>query len=178
MSKWHYVYYSYEPWGRGYIGKRSSNVPPEEDHYMGSFTDKSFRPTEKIVLATFENSHAAIEAEIQLHNFYNVDINPCFANRARQTSTGFAWHGNVESVLSSLEISERRRKLALGNSSGTRGFFWCLTSPTGATHVTINLNAFCRDHDLSRGNIQAVAEGKRSHHKGWKAVRMVKNEIN
>ena len=95
MSKWHYVYYSYEPWGRGYIGKRSSSVPPEQDRYMGSFNDKTFKPTEKIILATFENSCDAIEVEIQLHNFYSIDTNPHFANRAKQTSKKFIFYDMV-----------------------------------------------------------------------------------
>lgn len=170
-DQWHYVYYSYEQWGRGYIGKRSSRVPPEQDRYMGSFNDKTFKPTEKIILATFENSCDAIEAEIQLHNFYSIDINPHFANRSRQASTGFVWHQNPESVLSPLKIEERRRKIAIGNSSGSRGFFYYLTSPTGIIHVTTNLRAFCRDHGLARRNLQSVANGKRLHCKGWKAER-------
>ena len=174
MSKWHYVYYSYEPWGRGYIGKRSSNVPPEQDRYMGSFNDKTFKPTEKIILATFESSSDAIEAEIQLHNFYSIDTNPHFANRSRQTSTGFVWHQNIESVLSPLEIEARRRRIAIGNSSGNRGFFYCLTSPTGVIHVTTNLRAFCRDHELDRRNLQSVTNGKRLHYKGWKVTRTTK----
>jgi hypothetical protein len=44
----YYVYYSYELWGRGYIGKRECMCLPEEDvKYFGSFTDKTFEPTEK-----------------------------------------------------------------------------------------------------------------------------------
>ena len=83
-----YVYYSYEEWGRGYIGvKMNSN--PETDGYYGSYHDKSFTPTQKIVLGEFETPEEALGAEIALHNFFEVDKNPHFANRARQTSTGF-----------------------------------------------------------------------------------------
>jgi hypothetical protein len=85
-----YVYYSYEEWGRGYIGKRECYCLPEEDvKYFGSFTDKSFKPTQKIVLATFETREEAFAAEIALHGFYKVEKNSHFANKARQTSTGF-----------------------------------------------------------------------------------------
>ena len=85
-----YVYYSYEEYGRGYIGKRECNCLPEEDvSYFGSFHDKIFQPTQKIILETFDTVEEALEAECSLHNFYEVDKNPHFANRAKQTSTGF-----------------------------------------------------------------------------------------
>ena len=85
-----YVYYSYEEYGKGYIGKRECECLPEEDiHYFGSFHDKSFYPTQKIILETFNGVEEALEAEIILHDFYEVDKNPHFANRAKQTSTKF-----------------------------------------------------------------------------------------
>ena len=85
-----YVYYSYEEYGRGYIGKRECKCLPEEDvSYFGSFADKTFNPTQKIILETFNSVEEALEAECALHDFYEVDKNPHFANRARQTSTGF-----------------------------------------------------------------------------------------
>jgi hypothetical protein len=85
-----YVYYSYEEWGRGYIGKRECYCLPEEDvRYFGSFKDKTFRPTQKIILETFTTREEALAAEIILHDFYQVDINPHFANKARQTAVGF-----------------------------------------------------------------------------------------
>jgi hypothetical protein len=85
-----YVYYSYEEYGRGYIGKRECECFPEQDiNYFGSFHDKNFNPTQKIILETFDSVEEALEAEIILHDFYEVDKNPHFANRAKQTSTGF-----------------------------------------------------------------------------------------
>jgi hypothetical protein len=85
-----YTYYSYEPWGRGYIGKRECECLPEEDiKYFGSFKDKTFKPTEKIILAKFASREKAFEAEIKLHSFFEVDRNPHFANKAKQTSTRF-----------------------------------------------------------------------------------------
>lgn len=90
MEKHFYVYYSYEPWGRGYIGKRECLCLPEEDvKYFGSFRDKTFKPTEKIILELFDSRESALEAEIVLHNFYQVDINHHFANKAKQTSKHF-----------------------------------------------------------------------------------------
>ena len=89
--KHYYVYYSYEPWGRGYIGKRECSCLPEEDtSYFGSFYDKTFKPSEKIILSVFDTREDAIEAEVKLHFFYKVDKNPHFANLSRQTSVGFS----------------------------------------------------------------------------------------
>jgi hypothetical protein len=86
----HYVYYSYEEWGRGYIGVRTCSCLPEEDmQYLGSFRDKTFRPKEKIILQIFKTREEALEAEVVLHRFYDVGINPHFANRAKQTSVRF-----------------------------------------------------------------------------------------
>ena len=85
-----YVYYSYEEYGRGYIGKRECKCLPEEDiNYFGSFHDKTFCPTQKIILETFNTVEEALEAECSLHNFYEIDKNPHFANRAKQTSKKF-----------------------------------------------------------------------------------------
>jgi hypothetical protein len=86
----HYVYYSYEEWGRGYIGVRSCKCNPEEDvKYFGSFYDKTFKPTKKIVIGKFCSRKEAQEAEIILHTFYKVNVNPHFANLARATSSKF-----------------------------------------------------------------------------------------
>ena len=88
----YYVYYSYESWGRGYIGRRQCECDPSRDtRYLGSFKDKSFSPTAKIILKTFPTLEKAVEAEILLHNFFEVDVNPHFANKSKQTSTGFSY---------------------------------------------------------------------------------------
>ena len=90
MGKYFYTYYSYEEFGRGYIGKRECECLPEKDiDYLGSFKDKTFKPTQKIILETFDTVEEALGAECILHDFYEVDINPHFANKARQTSTKF-----------------------------------------------------------------------------------------
>jgi hypothetical protein len=90
MKKYFYVYYSYEEFGRGYIGKRECKCPPEEDvKYFGTYRDKTFKPTQKIILEVFSSRKEAMDAEIKLHNFYQVHKNPHFANKAKATSTGF-----------------------------------------------------------------------------------------
>jgi hypothetical protein len=85
----HYVYYSYEEFGRGYIGCRTCECAPEDDNYLGSYTDKTFNPTNKIILETFSTREEALQAEVNLHKFYQVDENPHFANKAKQKTTGF-----------------------------------------------------------------------------------------
>ena len=85
-----YTYYSYEEYGRGYIGSRGCKCSVEEDvEYFGSFSDKTFKPTQKIILETFETREEAYEAELLLHNFFEVDINSHFANKSKLTSSGF-----------------------------------------------------------------------------------------
>jgi hypothetical protein len=63
---------------------------PEEDiTYFGSFRDKTFSPSEKIILATLASREEAAAAEVLLHEFFEVHQNPHFANKARQSSKKF-----------------------------------------------------------------------------------------
>ena len=100
----HYVYYSYEDWGRGYIGVRQCECNIAEDVYFGSYKDKSFCPTNKIVLLECETREEAIEAEVILHKFYDVKNNPHFANQANQTSMKFDYDNR------GIPLSEETRK--------------------------------------------------------------------
>ena len=107
-KKYFYVYYSYEPWGRGYIGKRECWCTPEEDvKYFGSFRDKTFKPTEKIILEVFDSLEEVLQTEILLHDFYEVDKNPHFANRAKATSDRFCF-----SPLGIKRSEETKRKVS------------------------------------------------------------------
>jgi len=118
--RYHYVYYSYEEWGRGYIGSRSCNCLPTNDVlYLGSFKDKSFKPTKKIILDLFETRQEALRAEILLHEFYNVGINSHFANKAKLTSTGFNTFGMQYSKESKQKMS-RAQKNRSSRSKETR----------------------------------------------------------
>ena len=87
---YYYTYYSYEEWSRGYIGSRECECLPENDiGYFGSYTDKTFNPTQKIILGIYETRKEAFAAEIILHDFYDVANNPHFANRSKLTTTKF-----------------------------------------------------------------------------------------
>jgi hypothetical protein len=111
----HYVYYSFENWGRGYIGSRTCSCLPEEDtEYFGSFTDKTFCPTNKIILGVYPSKEEAIQAEISLHDFYCVHTNPHFANKAKQTSRKF--YNNLTDTQRS-EQSERVTQTNLRESN-------------------------------------------------------------
>lgn len=114
-----YVYYSYEEYGRGYIGKRECKCLPEQDiKYFGSYKDKTFKPTQKIILETFNSVEEALEAECALHDFYEVDKNPHFANRAKQTSTKFyCCLGGESNPAKRPEIKEKIRQGKLGENN-------------------------------------------------------------
>jgi hypothetical protein len=119
-----YLYYSYEEYGRGYIGKRECWCLPEKDiKYFGSFSDKTFRPTKKIILEEFDSVEGALEAECVLHNFYEVDKNPHFANKARQTSKKFYYVSPLGSISGDKNPSKRpevKEKIAKGNRGKIR----------------------------------------------------------
>jgi len=109
MSKHHYVYHSYEEWGREYIGIRSCNCLPEEDtKYFRSFKDKTFNPTGKVILFVCETRQEASEIEIKLHDFFDVAVNPQFANKAKATSTKFDTTG----VIAGPRTEETKKKLS------------------------------------------------------------------
>ena len=90
-KEYYYTYYSYEEWGRGYIGSRKCYCLPEEDiKYFGSFRDKTFKPTQKIILKyDYTTREEAYVDEIILQEYYKVVENPHFANRSYQTSLKF-----------------------------------------------------------------------------------------
>ena len=104
----HYVYYSYEEWGRGYIGVRSCSCTPDKDSYLGSYRDKTFKPNQKIVLMEFESRKEAEQAEMSLHEFFSVVKNPHFANQVKNTLNGFSRAGAKNSF-------EHRQKTRLAN---------------------------------------------------------------
>ena len=118
MKKYHYTYYSYEEYGRGYIGKRSCKCKPEKDvTYFGSFVDTTFKPTQKIIIETFDTAEKAIDAEIKIQKFFKVVENPHFANQAYQTSTKFMI--NSETARKSKTPEQRSEIARKANASRT-----------------------------------------------------------
>jgi len=112
-KEYYYTYYSYEEWGKGYFGSRTCKCLPEEDiKYFGSFSDKTFKPTQKIILkddyATREEAYAD---EIILQRFYKVVENPHFANKCYQTTTKFWYKVSKEEAKKG---NQTRKELGLG----------------------------------------------------------------
>jgi len=123
---YHYTYYSYEPWGRGYIGCRSCKCLPEEDiKYFGSYSDKSFNPSLKIIIKDdYCSREDAIIDEIILHNFYNISHNKNFANKSKQTSSKFDTAGIVawnKGIAHSKETKEKISQKVKGKEPWNKG---------------------------------------------------------
>jgi hypothetical protein len=109
LKKSHYTYYSYEEFGRGYIGKRSCKCKPEEDvTYFGSYSDETFKPTQKIVLETYDTSEQAIDDEIKIQRFFEVVENPHFVNQVYQTSNKFQPNSETARKAYASRTPERR----------------------------------------------------------------------
>lgn len=111
LTEYHYVYYSYEEYDRGYIGSRTCKCLPKEDiNYFGSSKDNTFKPTQKIILKSdYATREEAYDDEIILQEYYKVVENPHFANRAYQTSTSFSIYGTTLSEEHKRKISKARK---------------------------------------------------------------------
>lgn len=70
-------------------------------------------------------------------------------------------------------ITQETRQKASNTSTGKINIKkYILTSPEGVEYTTENgLSDFCRKHGLIVTLMSKVAQGKRKHHKGWKAKR-------
>jgi len=134
---YYYTYYSYEEWKRGYIGSRPSGCEclPEDDPYMGSFRDKSFHPTCKIILGVYTSSEECLQAEIDLHNLFEVDVNPHFVNKAKQTSAGFVYNRSGENLteVHKEKIKQNHKRPHTGKKKFTDGIndFFANECPPG-----------------------------------------------
>ena len=115
LKEYHYVYYSYEEYGKGYFGSRTCKCLPEEDiKYFGSFKDKRFKPTQKIILKNdYSTREEAYIDEIILQRYYKVVENPHFANRSYQTSTGFSRKGMIPCNKGKKMSEEQKQKLSV-----------------------------------------------------------------
>jgi hypothetical protein len=110
-------------------------VPSEDVKYFGSFYDKTFAPTEKIIIAEFESREQVLQAEIDLHLFFQVRVNPHFANRARQTNLGFdgSFKGYKHAEESKIKMSTSR--IGNRNAQGRRSPECCERISKGRTGV-------------------------------------------
>ena len=120
--EYHYVYYSYEEYDRGYIGSRTCKCLPEEDiNYFGSFKDKAFKPTQKIILKSdYATREEAYADEIILQHYYKVVENQHFVNRAYQTSVGFSFKGLTSWSKGKKLTDEHRKKISQSNKGKSK----------------------------------------------------------
>lgn len=173
--KRYYVYYSYEEWGRGYIGQRECGCLPEQDvRYFGSFTDKTFKPTKKIILQVFNTREDAIEAEILLHNFYQVDVNPHFVNRSKQTTKKFSFYFTEQERE---KARERALKLRIKPPPlrGPKNAQYKLRKWVHKKHGTrvcsiSDLVREFKNDNLTDTLLSRVALGRRKSHRGWRSL--------
>lgn len=150
----HYVYYSFEEWGRGYIGARSCECDPEEDTlYLGSYEDESFSPKNKIILAITPSREEANGFEILLHDFFEVDVNPHFANKARARSAGFYRSGpHTEETIQ--KMRRNRKGKGTGASKLSREHFQAIGRTGG-----VKGSRSQRMEDKRKGGIKARDSG-------------------
>ena len=113
MSNTYYTYYSYEEFGRGYIGYRKcpKGLTPDTDPYMGSYTDKTFKPVYKIVLSVFSSAEEARKAETLTQEFFNVLENPHFVNRSIQTGKGFYVKQHSKETKEKISLSHKGKTI-------------------------------------------------------------------
>jgi group I intron endonuclease len=79
--------------------------------------------------------------------------------------------------------AEERRKLSAAHKgrlhsvttrqkmSASKSKQWKLSTPDGLILLVTNLKQFCNEHGLSQSSMVYVADGKYSHHRGWKCER-------
>jgi len=90
-TEWHIVYLSFEEGqvGKDYIGKHSTF--DLNDGYLGSFSDKTFNPKNRIILEYAKTKEAAVTAEIRWQKVFQVVEDPQFVNKSYQTSDKFSY---------------------------------------------------------------------------------------
>jgi hypothetical protein len=173
---YHFVYNSYEEWGRNYIGVHSTENL--DDGYLGSYIDPTFTPVGKDILEFYETREEACEAEIKLHQFYDVANNPAFANLANAHPTGsFPFNLNSEARA---EYGSRggkvksERKLASCRENGRKGApkishrVQVTNTLTGKTFECYSLREAARQTGLHYPWVHQLVKGKREIVNGWK----------
>lgn len=189
----YYTYYSYEEFGRGYIGYRKcpEGVPPEDDLYLGSYKDKTFKPTSKIILTTHNTKIQAISAEIKIQKFFKVVENPHFVNKSYQKSTGFSFaasgadhpmSGKTHTVKSKRRMSKAKlgKKLSESHIQKITGRKNHRYTPLDWHHplhgqvLQVSLSDLAKmfpDQKLDTSSLSKVVREKLLQTKGWRLLK-------
>ena len=143
MLMFHVVYLSFEEKsdGRMYIGKHSSNNP--YDSYLGSYYDKDFNPSSKIILEYCKTEQGAVEAEMRWQRVFKVADDTKFANKSYQTSKKFIKNNRGENhpmygkprpdvrernqrdnPAKRKEVRDKMSKSRIGNKNGVGKLWW------------------------------------------------------
>jgi len=88
---YHILYLSFEegPTGRSYVGAHSTD--DLYDGYLGSFTDKTFNPSGRIIIEYHKSRVSLLRAEETLQKVLDVVKDPHYANQSIQHGSGFTY---------------------------------------------------------------------------------------
>jgi group I intron endonuclease len=115
-----------------------------------------------------EESCALIPVEIvhelqrlpELERFHILNLKSAGLSLNKSTSGTPGMRGLNHSRETRLKMSAAKRKKGVALPT--------FISPNGETFTPEILNEFCTAHGLSSGAMSRVAQGKQSHHKGWR----------
>ncbi len=187
-----YTYQVYDPiTGKSYIGSKYAKGcnPDNTKEYMGSPREGEYleilrtrkHTLEKIILATWDTKEEVLLHEALLHDCFDVDNNPNFFNRSKQTSSKFSYspdgkkmprHG-VEKMRKSLTGRARSEETRYKITKGLERYH------SGAEETELEFqhkehgNVKCtraqlvKQFNLCRGGLSRLVAGTRSHCGGW-----------
>jgi len=173
----YYTYLSYEEhdFGRMYIGYRKcpKGKTPETDPYMGSYSDKTFKPTAKFILGRYGSREEAMRAEIKFHEDNDVAKDLRFANKARSLSTGFSFNRKGEKM-----SNEARGKMSMSRMGSKNPRYtpkdWY--HPDYGEIFQVSVSELMRIYPyqgLHQSFLSLVSNEIRLRHRGW---RLLKNK--
>lgn len=188
----YYTYYSYEEFGRGYIGYRKcpKGISPEQDSYLGSYKDKTFKPTAKIIITTHRTKREAILAEIKIQKLFSVVENHHFANRSYQTNVKFSFSaqgsnhpmynkthseeakGKMSKARKGKKLPKEQREKLLGKNS-PRHISRDWHHPDHGDILDLSLSELTRmflEQNLDTSSLSKVAVGRIFQTHGWRLL--------